>query len=136
PLHLIRISHSETSTSESSRFTKRRRSEQLANIREILSIGDSEEQLADEIKKVPAEALIKEINFTITVPPEQKLALKSDLCLPWRKLRVMRSQLRKPNSIKNSCVFAVFEGPDLSTNLQIALSRFQEQVSDIQKSHW
>ena len=49
--------------------------------------------MADEIKKVPAEereALMKEINFTITVPPEQGLALKSDLCLPWRKLRVMR----------------------------------------------
>ena len=42
----------------------------------------------------------------------------------------------KPNSIKNSCVFAVFEGPDSSTNLHIALSRFQEQVSDIQRSNW
>ena len=56
-------------------------------------MGDREEQMADEIKKVPTEereALMKEINFTITVPPEQGLALKSDLCLPWRKLRVMR----------------------------------------------
>lgn len=56
-------------------------------------MGDREEQMADEIKKVPTEereALMKEINFIITVPPEQGLALKSDLCLPWRKLRVMR----------------------------------------------
>ena len=43
---------------------------------------------------------------------------------------------KKPNSIKNSSVFAVFEGPDSSTNLHIALSRFQEQVSDIQRSNW
>uniref|UniRef100_A0A1X7TMZ6 Uncharacterized protein n=1 Tax=Amphimedon queenslandica TaxID=400682 RepID=A0A1X7TMZ6_AMPQE len=55
PLHLIKIPHSIISTSESLRFTKRRRFEQLANIREILSICNTEEQMADEIKKVPAE---------------------------------------------------------------------------------
>ena len=35
-------------------------------------MGDREEQMADEIKKVPTEErelLMKEINFTITVPP-------------------------------------------------------------------
>ena len=40
----------------------------------------------------------------------------------------------KANSIRNSCVFAVFEEPDSSTNLHIALSRFQEQVSDIKEA--
>lgn len=42
----------------------------------------------------------------------------------------------KPKSVKNSCVFAVFEAPDTSTNLHIALNRFQDQVSDIQSSNW
>ena len=56
-------------------------------------MGDSEEQMFNEIRKVPTEereALMKEINFIITVPQEQGLALKSDLCLPSRKLRVMQ----------------------------------------------
>uniref|UniRef100_A0A1X7TND9 Uncharacterized protein n=1 Tax=Amphimedon queenslandica TaxID=400682 RepID=A0A1X7TND9_AMPQE len=35
-------------------------------------------------------------------------------------LQIVNSE--KPNSIKNSCVFAVFEGPDLSTNIRLALS--------------
>ena len=58
-----------------------------------MSIGDTEEQMADELKRKPAEEreeIMKTANFTITVPTEQGLALKSDLCLPWRKLRMMR----------------------------------------------
>ncbi len=42
----------------------------------------------------------------------------------------------KPNSVKNSCVFAVYEAPDSSTNLHIALNRFKTQISDIQTSSW
>lgn len=33
---------------------------------------------------------LKEAGFHITIRPEQGLAMKADLCLPWRKLRVMK----------------------------------------------
>ena len=92
-MNLIKIPNSDIPTSESSKYTKRRRSNQISKIRKQLSLGDSEEQMADELKVLPAEErekLMKTANFIITVPPEQGLAMKSDLCLPWRKLRLMR----------------------------------------------
>ena len=33
---------------------------------------------------------IKELNLKINVSPEQCLGMKADLCLPWKKLRLMR----------------------------------------------
>uniref|UniRef100_A0A1X7UE06 Uncharacterized protein n=1 Tax=Amphimedon queenslandica TaxID=400682 RepID=A0A1X7UE06_AMPQE len=53
--------------------------------------------MADEIKRLPAEEreeLMKAADFTITVPAEQGLALKSDLCLHWRKVRIMRRWMK------------------------------------------
>lgn len=41
-----------------------------------------------------------------------------------------------PNSIQNTCVFAVFEAPDSVFNLHVALDRYSEQVEDLQKSQW
>ena len=34
-----------------------------------------------------------------------------------------------PNSAKNSCVFAIFEAPDTTTNLHIALDPFKPQIN-------
>lgn len=42
----------------------------------------------------------------------------------------------KPNSVKNSCVFAVFEAPDSFTNLKIALGQFKNQIEGIQLAQW
>ena len=36
------------------------------------------------------DKLMNEANFHITIPPEQGLAMKPDLCLPWKKLRMMK----------------------------------------------
>ncbi len=80
-------------SSESCRETKRRRSEEISKIRERLSMGDSEVQRADEMKclsKEERDSIMKEANFHISVPPEQGLAMKADLCLSWNKLRIMR----------------------------------------------
>ncbi len=52
------------------------------------------------------------------------------------KLSLQIVNVEKPNSVKNSCVIAVFEAPDSTTNLHIALKRFQDQVSDLQTSYW
>ena len=62
-------------------------------IRDILSMGSSGAQMGDEIKMLPKEvreALMKEANFTITIPPEAGLAMKASLNIPWNKLRLMR----------------------------------------------
>ena len=40
--------------------------------------------------------------------------------------------VEKPNSVKNSCVFSVFEAPDSSVNLHLALDQYQQQISDLQ----
>ena len=78
---------------ECSRETKRRRSNEIFTIRNKLSMGDSIVQMGKEgimLPKDEREALMKEANFTISIPPEQGLALKADLNIPWNKLRVMR----------------------------------------------
>ena len=41
-----------------------------------------------------------------------------------------------PNSLKNTCVFAAFEAPDTAHNLRVALSRYQEQVQELQSLIW
>ena len=65
----------------------------MSRIREQFSLGDSKEQMACELKvlrREERESLMKEAGFTLSVPPDQGLAMKADLCLPWRKLRIMR----------------------------------------------
>ena len=34
--------------------------------------------------------LLREAGITINIPPEQGLAMKADLAIPWNKLRVIR----------------------------------------------
>lgn len=41
-----------------------------------------------------------------------------------------------PNSPKNTSVFTAFEAPDTTTNLHIALARYQEQVLQLQSLTW
>lgn len=38
----------------------------------------------------------------------------------------------RPNSVQNTCVFTVFEAPDSTTNLHLTLSRYQEDVTQLQ----
>ena len=42
----------------------------------------------------------------------------------------------KPNSVQNTCVFAIFEARDSTTNLHIALDRYKEQISVLQTMEW
>ena len=62
-------------------------------IKERLSGSSSKEQLLDETKLIPNEekqSLMKELNFSVYVSEEQNLAMKADLGLPWRKIRIMK----------------------------------------------
>ena len=67
----------------------------MSTIRDMLSLGDGLVQMGDEIKVLPKEErererLMKEAKFTITIPPEARLAMKANLNIPWHKLRLMR----------------------------------------------
>lgn len=44
--------------------------------------------------------------------------------------------VQKPNSVKNSCVFTLFEAPDSLANLHIALDRYNDEIIDLQSSMW
>lgn len=41
-----------------------------------------------------------------------------------------------PNSVQNTCVFAVFEASDTVFNLHVALDRYADQFDDLQKAQW
>lgn len=41
-----------------------------------------------------------------------------------------------PNSPNNTCVFAIFDGPDSVANLTVLADRFQEQVNSLQSKEW
>lgn len=89
----MRLTNSTVPSGECSKQTKRRRTNEISKVREYISVGNSKEQMANEIEMLPKaerNELMKEVNFTLTVPPGQGLAMKSDLCLSWRKLRIMR----------------------------------------------
>ena len=65
----------------------------MSKQREDLSGGESQHQMVDEIRmtsKEEREEIMKELNFIIDVSPEQCLGMKAELCLPWKKLRLMR----------------------------------------------
>lgn len=41
-----------------------------------------------------------------------------------------------PNSPNNTCVVAIFEGPDNVTNLTVLADRVQHQVNSLQSREW
>lgn len=52
------------------------------------------------------------------------------------KMSVQLVNVEKPNSVKNSTVFSLFEAPDTVANLHIALDRYKNAISHIQGSKW
>ena len=42
----------------------------------------------------------------------------------------------KPNSKDNTVVFSLFEAKDYWSNLKIGLSRFRQQIDEIQAMNW
>ncbi len=70
-----------------------RRTDVMSTIREMTSGGDSSSQLAAEIKhlsKEEREDLLSEASLPVTIPPNHALAMKADLGIPWKKLRILR----------------------------------------------
>ena len=80
------------STLDASHMTKRRRSSELAGIREAVSGGEKAAavQLEDELDKEGRKKLMTDSEFRKKVTTKDALAMKATLALPWNKLRIMR----------------------------------------------
>ena len=75
--------------------TIRNRSVEVASFRSLVSGGSIVQQFADEVKVLPQEERRQLIDSGVfsrptVIPSEDALALKSDLVIPWSKLRAMR----------------------------------------------
>ncbi len=81
------------SSSDASKRTLRRRSDELVQHRHVASGGGDLAQLTHEVKLLSPDQrrqLIEDMEFKIEIPSLTSLALKADLCLPWNRLRRMR----------------------------------------------
>ena len=52
------------------------------------------------------------------------------------KMNIQVVNVTNPNSIKNTSLFAVFEGDDSIVNLHTILDQYREQVHEIQAMDW
>ena len=84
------------SSLEASGRTLRRRRDDLMRQRVSISgsSADAQAQLCLEVKALPEEerqSLLKEAGVTSTLDATQSLAIKSELSLPWYRLRILRT---------------------------------------------
>lgn len=78
---------------DASKRTLRRRSHEIEEHRNTASGGSDTVQLQSEIKRLTShdrQKLLADINFKIEVPADVGLSLKTELCLPWNRMRTMR----------------------------------------------
>ena len=65
----------------------------LTQVRELVSGGCSTEQLQHDVahmSKESREAILGEASLPVHIPVDHGLAMKSDLQLPWNKMRAIR----------------------------------------------
>ena len=84
PISLVRVTKPRVATPEAATRTKRRRSSQLAGVREVVSGGadTTSVQLQDEVGKEARRKLISESTFTKEISTQESLAMKASLGLP------------------------------------------------------
>ena len=93
PITLVPISGCRISSSEVSRRTLKRRTDDISRVRNITSGGESSAQLKAEIRSLTTEQreeLLQQAQLPVVIPTDHALAMKADLALPWNKLRVIR----------------------------------------------
>ena len=84
---------SRRSTGEVCQRTVQRRSQEVQQVRKIIGGDDSALILHQELRSLTKDErskLLLDAGLTIDIPPEQGLAMKADLAIPWHKLRVIR----------------------------------------------
>ena len=87
------VSGSRTSSSEASRRTLKRRTDDISRVRDVTSGGESSAQLQAEVRsltKEQREQLLQKAQLPVVIPTNHALAMKADLSLPWNKLRIIR----------------------------------------------
>lgn len=97
PITLAKVTLPTVSSDEASMKTLRRRSGELEVHRSTISKGASVVQLRSEVKSLSNEdrqALLEGLEFKIQLPAITGLALKTDLSLPWSKMRTMKRYIR------------------------------------------
>jgi hypothetical protein len=93
PLVYMRLTRPRKPSTDVSRRTLQRRVQELHQVRERVSMGASSVQLQVEVQsltKDERQQLLRDAGFSVDIPAEVGLALKADLALPWRKLRMLR----------------------------------------------
>ena len=89
----MRVTRPRFATSDVSKRTLRRRSQEVKQVRRIIGGKDSSLILHRELQSLSRDErskLLLDAGLTIDIPPEQGLAMKADLAIPWNKLRVIR----------------------------------------------
>ena len=73
--------------------TTRRRIQEMGHCRETISGGSPDALLQQELQTFSTadrQQLLTEADIMVHTPPEQGLAMKADLALPWHKMREIR----------------------------------------------
>ena len=52
------------------------------------------------------------------------------------KINFQIVNIQSPNSPQNTCVFAIFDAKDTTTNLHVALDRFQDGIETLNETTW
>ncbi len=93
PLSFFRVTNPRLSTPDASHKTVRRRSSEVALVRNTVSGVAATAQLQDEVSALSRDErkeLLASADFSTPITAEDTLAMKADLVIPWRKLGVMR----------------------------------------------
>ena len=134
PITLVPISGCRISSSEASRRTLKRRTDDISRVRNIASGGESSAQLKAEIRSLTTEQreeLLQRAQLPVVIPTDHALAVKADLALPWNKLRVIRRYYTFPHGRLNKKInvhkyFRWLKG----FNVSLASEAKQRQMAD------
>lgn len=93
---MLRITTPKVESSSASARTLKRRSSEIEQVREVISKGAPMDQLQHELKTLTKEdrqSLLDQASVhdaAIAISPNDVLAMKSDLSIPWNKFRILR----------------------------------------------
>ena len=92
-------------SSEASKRTLKRRSEDISRVRSISSGGDTTTQMAAEFHCLPKEEraqILLDAGLPITIPTDIALGMKADLFISWNQLRRLRKLHKTSVNVDNS----------------------------------
>ena len=94
----MHVTNSKRPISKASSKTLRRYRKQVQKVRHVLTSDDPTILLREEIRSLSKNEknnLLKDAGITLDISPEQGLAIKADLTLPWNNIRMIRRLVLK-----------------------------------------